>query len=176
MPLYKKDPKLDISQKDVEQMLEMVHSKEHRIAIILLYLTGARPSEILSLTKQDFIILENELKIKIKTLKRGLDRTLIFDRLSTPFATELIAYVNNLARDKLFSFSSDARLRQIVYKASGNRFTPYTFRHNRHYKLAELGATPYELMSWKGSRSMESVAPYVMKAGQMIEKLKDKIR
>lgn len=175
MPKYKKDVKMELTSEQMEKMLENLNTENHRIALILLYLTGARPSEVLTITKKDFTITDQDIKVFIKTLKRGDDRTLIFDRTSTPFADRLVAYLEG-AEDKLFSFSSDARLRQIVYKASDNTVTPYTLRHNRHGKLAKEGASIYELMYWKGSKDPKSVIPYVMKSGSMVESLKKKVK
>lgn len=176
MPLYKKNIKMEITPNDMNIMLGRLYSDEHKMALILLYITGARPAEILMLNKGDFIVSDTEVRIQIKTLKRGLDRTLVFDKLSTPFIHILIGCLGKKEEGRIFSFSSGARLRQIIDKASEKKFAPYTFRHSRHYKLAEEGATVYDLMAWKGAKKLDSVMPYVIKSGQMIEKLKDKIK
>jgi integrase len=178
LPQYKKDEKKEINETELRKMMEKAPTTQ-KVAVALLYITGARPTELLALKKKDFIILEGELRIKLETLKRGWARILIFDRAETPFVNELIIpYVNRLKEEEsdIFGFKTDARLRQIVYRLSNNTLTSYTFRHNRMAKLADLGMSPYELMAWKGSRTMDSVIPYVIRSGQTIEKFKNKIK
>jgi integrase len=181
VPRYKKDKKRSIEVDEVKKMIDKAWSDQHKVCVALLYLTGARPKEIIQLVRDDFIILENELRIKIKTLKGGFDRMLIFDRNTTPFINDIIIpFIEGLKENKrIFDFgkgNNTVRIRQIVYKLSDNIVTPYMFRHNRLYKLAELGASPYELMEFKGSKTMDSVRPYVTGSGQTMLKFKDKIK
>lgn len=176
---YKKDYQKVITTEEVKSMIEKTYNVEHKVLIALLYITGARPVEILDLKANSFEITDNELRILVTTKKRGINRLLCFD-METPFVKDLIIpYVNDLVqkqKDNLFSFKTSDRVRQIVYSLSDNKITPYAFRHNRLTQLALSGATPYELMIWKGSKSLESVSPYIYRSPDMLLNLKNKVR
>lgn len=179
MPKYKKDVKKEITQKEVEVLISRCSQPDHQVAIALLYLTGARPSEMVKLAKEDFISPgDGTLRIHIVTTKKGYERGLIMDIDTTPFVKSLIIpYIIALPeKSPVFGFRTPDRLKHIIYAVSGNTLTPYSFRHNRMFRLAEAGADPFELMAWKGGKKLDSIIPYVMRSGWMIAKLKSKIK
>ena len=176
MPRYLKDVNRNWEADDIQRMLDREWSAEHKAAIVVLYLSGARPSEVLPLKRSDFEFSGDDVRISFRTLKGGLPRTLVFDRWATPFIPFLSAFVAGLKGDDLFRFKNDSTLRKIVYHASEGLATPYSFRHNRLYKLAREGADVFELADIKGSKSIESVRPYVVRAGQASDKFKRSIK
>jgi len=160
-------------------MIDKTNNIQHKVCVALLYITGARPIEIAMLKTRDFTINENDIRIFLTTKKRGINRLLIFDK-NTPFVQELIIpYINQLlkeGREDIFDFKTSDRIKQIVYLLSDNKLTPYSFRHNRLTQLALAGATPYELMVFKGAKSLDSISPYIYRSPNMLVNLKDKIR
>lgn len=176
MPRYKKEINRLIEPLDVQKMLERCKNEEQKVLIILLYLTGARPIEIISLRKKDFLFLGNELHIRLATAKGGIERTLPF-ALETPFLDILLSYLNGISDPErsVFSFRTTTRIKQIVNEVSLGELCPYNFRHSRLSKLAMMGATFHELMYWKGAKDTRSVSDYLYRNPAVLSRWKDKI-
>ena len=181
MPRYKKDlefmPRLQDPLKYVRSIVDKVESAEYKTYIALIYLTGARPAEMQILYKENLKIIDNNITILIQTVKKGFPRTLIFSRESTPFiTTPILPYWGSLF-DGDRAFKKDiSTYKKMIYKYSDNYLTPYSFRHFRMTKLAELGAFETELKYWKGAKDFKSVEPYVHRSGKMVERFKGMIR
>lgn len=166
MPKYTKDIDYIVQMDDVDNMLARGGRARDKFIVAVLYITGARPSEIRELKRQDISVTDDEVIITLKTLKLGAtekfiirDRTLTFSRRETPFIDHVIKYWET-APEKLIPISL-RRVEQIIDHLSQNQFCPYHFRHTRLTKLARQGATIDELMYWKGASSHQSVAPYL---------------
>lgn len=160
-------------------MINKCLDDEQRAMLVLLWITGARPSELIELTPLCFMDRFDTIDISMPTKKHGYARTLPVAK-DTPFFNLAMAYVNkcNNIREKdkpLFHWRTDGCIRAIVYRLSEGRLTPYNFRHSRLTQLAKIGASPYELMVFKGARDTRSVAAYIGRSSHMIERLKDKI-
>lgn len=166
MPRYKKDVKRKITEDETRALIDSTSNKSHKAAIAILYLTGARPSEVAVLKKEDLTIEEGLLKVSLVTKKGGIDRTLFFEPDDAFIQEVVLPYVDSLpAGSFLFGFSGNPdRLKHVVYEASDRTVAPYTFRHSRLTQLAESGYTQHELMMWKGARTMESVNDYLYKS------------
>lgn len=166
MPKYKKDVKRRISYDETLSMIDSTPNRSHKAAVAILYLTGARPSEVSVLKKEDLTVEAGLLKISLVTRKGGIDRTLFFE-LDDSFVQQIIMpYVESLpASAWLFAFKGNPdRLKHIVYQMSQKTVAPYTFRHSRLTQMAESGYTQHELMMWKGAKTMESVNDYLYKS------------
>jgi integrase len=143
--------------------------------MILLWLTGARPSELKDLTKEDFEIKETFIAIKMPIKKRRKekftvkDRVPEFDRPLPPDKDTLIEYVawyieHQAQPGRLFDVGVRS-MEYIVLKASQKALKrnvcPYNFRHGRMTTAGRKGATIDELMQIKGATDVRSVAPYL---------------
>lgn len=184
MPKYKKD--IDYMSRDMDTSREYaaallrsvdktysMRKSEHKAYIAMLYLTGARPEEIRLMQKSDIQITENYVMIRLKTLKRGMDRTLIFSN-KTPFIDVILEHSDSCDME-LFTMDLST-YKKMIYKVSQDNVTPYTFRHFRlTFMAVKLNATPYELKYWKGAKDLRSVEPYVHLSGSQIKKFADKI-
>jgi integrase len=60
----------------VINQIEHKHATQYKHYILLLYLTGARPKELLLLTAKDFEQESKYVKVRIPALKRGVTRTI----------------------------------------------------------------------------------------------------
>lgn len=142
--------------------------------LTVLWFTGARPSELLELTREGIIIDEDQIVFKITTKKLGFKKdTFVIEKRSLVLHVDSDSiYVKNLERyiakfksdAKVFYFSRKTALNIISHiseDALGFRLCPYNFRHSRMTLLAEGGATKDELMRFKGSRTDRSVTPYL---------------
>jgi len=141
--------------------------------ITLLWLTGARPSEILQLTKNDITIEPDKIHFHIKTLKLKKSGDFIVEKrtLSLKLSSDnkfIINISKHLSRlrdeSKLFQFDRKTGyniIQRLGYETIGISLCPYNFRHSRLTLLAEKGASLEELMRFKGSRTVQSVRPYL---------------
>ncbi len=180
IPKYLKDIEMEVNREHIQSMLNKCNTIEHKVVIVLLYLTGARTSEVTNLTTDDFVEgVDDEILISLPTKKGGYPRTLPIG-IGSPFMSEIIipylAWLKNINRKRLFvSCKSRHTVHGLFNKTSDKLITPYTFRHNRLTKLAKIGASPYELMIWKGAKNLKSVAPYIAKSPAMVKRLRNKI-
>lgn len=165
MGKYKKDISHVVSQEEAAEMVKRAKSPRDKFLIAILYLTGARPSEVLELKQEDVDIQESQLVIRLVTKKLGKakgftirERHLEIQK-SSPFVEHIIAWAGQ-KQGKLLEIN-DSRVRQITYELSENRFCPYHFRHSRLTKLSRSGASMDELMFWKGSKDEKSVVEYL---------------
>jgi len=179
------------NEADIKQYLANIKHKcqtEARCLMIVLYYTGARPSEILDLLAEDIVKEGAYLSIRFKgrtsdqyAKKRTVPRTIkLTYRL--PLVKELHDYASGLfpntylfyhfksnykrvlvRKNGLFSEHLDTtdKLRYFVLKWTNGVHTPYFYRHNRLSKWADQGCQDNELRILKGCRSNESIAPYV---------------
>lgn len=174
MPKYLKDTDVIIEKNVLDQMIKKATNNQQPIMLALLYLIGSRPAEMISLKRDNFEILDKNIHIKLPTKKGGLDRTIEYDFDTVYLKDIILPYLERIREGNIFSFGT-TRLKQIVYKLSENKLMPYTFRHSRLMKLSVCGATPYELMIFKGARDVNSVAPYIYHTIMLTEFNKKKI-
>jgi len=175
MPKYKVDINYILKPEEVVRMIEVAERERDKALISVLWLTGARPSEVIGLLRKDIKIEDMKIRITIETkkLKKGTfiphKRELVFSYNPAnpdPIKTTLIRYVEKIANPDFPLFEiNDSRVRQLIYeisqKALGFRITPYSFRHSRLTYLAKKGLTPIELMYFKGSADTRSVSKYL---------------
>jgi integrase len=86
-----------INREQIDLVIKNIKHKyatHYKYYIMLLYLTGARPKELLLLTAKDFNQEANFLKIRIPGLKRGVTRT-IFLSLKDPIIKEISNWTKN---------------------------------------------------------------------------------
>ena len=178
MPRYKKDwwvkakqfeEKL-ISLEEVKQMLLRCRDWQERVCLLLLYYTGARPSELVLLRVENVRRFRNKVIVQIPTKKGGISRT-IFLPLNE-LTKEIIDHLNRNPSEPLIPrIKNPWNIRDMVYRVSENKYTAYFFRHNRIAKLANKGYDIYTLKHFKGAKTISSVEPYIILAGQDLRKL-----
>jgi site-specific recombinase XerD len=184
MPKYKKDwweqakqfQTSLLSEQNLREMLEKCKDNEEKVCLILLYYTGARPSEILALKAKDIWQDGKKIAISIPTLKKGLGRT-IFIPLND-ITQKLIEFVKNRPQDikLILKWKNCGNIRDFIYRVSDKKLTPYFFRHNRISQLANAGVDPYTLKRFKGAKSLSSVEPYLQLAGVGMKRIAHKIK
>lgn len=187
MPRYKKDIEylntIPQPMDYVRLMMSRAPDQQYKCYIGLLYLTGARPIELQHLKIGHCKVIDNEFIITLPTAKNGFTRTLKIAMESPFLQTCVLPYIESKkvtlddeidAKVSLFTKAQDT-FKRMVWKLSENNLTPYSFRHHRMTKLAELGAYEQELKYWKGARDSKSVEPYIHRSGRMVERFKNKI-
>jgi len=180
-------------KKDFEVLLghaEHQYYRQARSLLIFLYYSGRRPSELLELTSKSFQKERRYLKVTISSKKKGQGGVMFFSWNS--HIQELWDYVKDIPPEMFvfWAFKGESkkksgyvdtsyRVRYWVKKWSssfGRELVPYFFRHNRLSELAMKGATPEELRFWKGSKTLDSVLPYLHLSPTKVKKLARLIR
>ena len=179
MPRYKKDinylTQLDDSLAYITALINNIDCLEYRAYIATIYLTGARPIEMSLLKRESVKITDDSVLISIETAKNGYPRTLHFSRETPLLEGHILPFWATLNEEERAFKKHVSTYKKMIYRVSGNRLTPYTFRHHRMTKLSMLGAKDQELKYWKGARSTKSIEPYIHYSGIMVEKFKNKI-
>lgn len=164
------------------------HKMEARSLNIAMYLTGARPNEVLRLKAKDVRKSSNYYIFSLKGSKNGLPRKIHIstkNRSLNRYAKELFLYANGL-HPEAYIFHNFISKRYIPYKKKNGEYkryvqitnnltywfskwfkdmddkkiTPYFYRHNRFSSMMENGADWEMVRQIKGAKSVSSVMPY----------------
>lgn len=176
-----------IEETDINKALENITGKNRimgRSLLIALYLTGARPAEILELKPKHIKKEARYITIQLKTLKKGLARKIYlkkdnklakelyqYSQTLFPELTMFHAYKNHYAqtyqtkKGKKTIITTTSLLRYHLQRWFKNvteePITPYYLRHNRFSKLSQKGATYEQIRQLKGAKTLNSVTPYL---------------
>lgn len=188
-----------IDQKELEELLNKItgkHITEARCMVITMYITGARPNEILRIKGKDIYKENQHLNIALLPSKNGLARTLKISCRRFPLGNELWKYAStippemflfwpfiskSIKRIKLkngetkISTENSSRLRYYFIKWFNNEINPYFFRHNLFSRMAMNGATPTEIRITKGAKTLDSVVPYEHMSKILLDKISKKL-
>jgi len=190
-----------ITTSDIEKALANVKDKyatEGKALIIMMYYTGARPVEILSLRGRDIQREANYMRIQMPGSKKGLSRPihLLFAR---KFIKQLFNFCITIHEDMYIFYhyrgyysreykglhgttinlEITRKPRYYFQKWFSNviegGINPYYLRHNRFSKLAANGADLQDIRMLKGARTIESVMPYVHMSTKISKRVARKI-
>ena len=168
---------------EVSEMIFIADDQEIKAIISLLYITGARISEILNLNNDDITYhTENNskyIRLRIRTLKQKKTgspfvrlRFLEFN-INTPFIINFIEYLPSRAKhDKVFT-----RYRELAYyyiKKTNRYLSPHAFRHSRAQKFADIIVNPFKLMALTGHVDIKNVMKYVDTSKIALKEFRDK--
>lgn len=179
---------------------EKKNKNEARALLILSYLTGARPNEVLQVKGKDILEEGRFITAQMKGSKGGLPRKLYFQK-SSPLVQEFynFALANHPEMPLFFHFISRryetyvtkkgvVKHNLVITKRLYHHFkqwfkgvlpdsiSPYYLRHNRFSSLMESGADLQELRLMKGSKTFESITPYLHMSSKLGKKLAKRIR
>lgn len=161
------------------------HTKEGRSLLILLYFSGARPNEALRVKSEDIERDNSYVTVQLPGSKGGLARK-IYLSYTDEFVKELYQYSKGLFPGQYCFFHFQNHYKRTTLSKKGeikeydsiadklryhfkkwfagvvpDGIPPYFLRHNRFSKMSEEGASPEEMRLIKGSRTFESISPYV---------------
>lgn len=190
MPRYGWDIKELLFEEDVKAIFNKTTNDKESALVALLWLTGARPSELAELRKEKVYYDAQKLTITLVTKKLGeagafklKERTLEFVRLTglgtNVYIETLIKYVSLLPPEALLLPHTTRWQENVIGRLSlqgiGKKLSPYHFRHSVMSWMAHNGSTINELMHFKGAASILSVSPY-MNAKPMIVNIQSQRR
>jgi len=174
---------------------------EGRALLILLYYTGCRPIEALRVKAKDIERDGHYVKVRLKGAKGGLPRTLYLKR-SKPMVKELLDFAER-NYDEMVIFwhyigtykrkvkTKKGDIKERIDKTDKLRYhfrvwfkdvlekddaiPPYFLRHNRFSKLAEKGVRMEDIRLVKGSKTFDSVTPYLHMSKERARKISSKL-
>lgn len=176
MPKYSKSNiKYIIYKEQFSKLYRNAQKTRDKAWITILWLTGAGPEEILQLQKKNIEITTDYTSFHIITKKlpfQKKDKFIIQKRKLNIKIPQHNQYIKNLnqhlskftTEQRIFQFSKRTGnniIERISQTALGENLCPYNFRHSRLTILAEQGHTKDYLKKFKGSRSDQSVTPYL---------------
>lgn len=189
MPRYVKKKLVDFFEKgeielltNIDFYLRNCKTAKDRIMLLLLFLTGARPAEIVELKAEDVYKEGNYCIVHIKTKKKGRSRDIYLPLrgkgVIPKYARLLLEVIGNNYIDEMPLFFSwkPYNVRDRVYRATNNELAPYFFRHNFMSLNSKLGASLQELKYLKGAKRISSVEPYVHISSDVHKKIASKLR
>lgn len=176
MPKYSWNISDILYEEDVRKIYESATTREQRVLVSLLWITAARPKEILNLKREDFLISEDIVEVRVETLKLK-DTEKFQDKYRTPKFERNPASNMNIYLETIVDWVLDAapggfilprttrwaelQINKLGEKAIGKKICPYHFRHSVLSWLAKEGYSVPALMHFKGARSIKSVEPYL---------------
>jgi len=178
-----------ISPEEARAIINSILLDDIKAIVSLLYLTGARVSEVLALTPYSARIDKTEVEISIPNLKLRGDkkqkygafvpsRTLVFNRTGKTkwFMDHVIRHINRcrkLETKKLFEFNRFKVWYEL--KKASEIVSPHSFRHSRLQTLADKGATQHQIRAFAGHSRMESSTAYIEGSREQTQKVKEMI-
>jgi len=194
-----------IKKEHIEQAAKKISGEYflmYKIMLYILYLTGARPVEVLNLKGSDVTKKGGYIIIQVPAAKNGLTRP-IYLKLKNPFVKEIYDFAKGFF-PQMFLFwgirgtytRTRINKKGVVktYIETSRRFryhcgkwfkdilevntsvTPYHLRHNRFSRLSENGATAEDLRLLKGAKTYASVTPYIHLSSERSKKMSGKIQ
>ena len=163
MPEYKNPLLAQVKEKQIFRTLEWqeftyvikdLQDENFKALLVFAYLTGARPAEIVRMTKERFEIVGKQLRVRIPTVKGGYERLIIIP-ICNPETMLLKQVIQKTVFPKEYVFElakyknpREIFIRRCNYYRLGLRdengefhpFTLYYFRHNIQTLLAMHGA------------------------------------
>jgi hypothetical protein len=142
----------------------------------LLWITGARPAELILLKREDFKWDNHTLRITLTTLKlkqgtafhqdhRTLDFVRPYGIDTSLYIESIIKYIRGLNPNEKI-FENGYKWIQTAVRAIGQRgidtsICPYVFRHSVMSHLAQNGMDMVSLLEFKGGKDYKSVMEYL---------------
>ena len=162
------------------------HIQEGQALLIFLYYTGARPAEALQTQAKHITREKTHILVRVGGgIKKSLPRTVHLP-YKLPLAKQLYQYSTGMFREMFLFHNYKGSYRRVTKTSKGEivtrtettdklrhhlkkwfqgvipgSITPYYLRHNRFSKLAIAGVSDRDLRQLKGSRTNDSIIPYL---------------
>lgn len=191
MPTYKEKIERLLFEEDVRKMYDLARTNDERVLVSILWITGARPAEIMrskganesiGLKAGSCFVEPNTLSINLNTLKRGIkvdfqvkQRTLVFKRGTNNnniYIETLVNQIQSLSPDsEILPYTTrwgEKVINRLGKDSIGVPISPYHFRHSVMTWLVQNGKTELEVQYWKGAASLSGVRPYLHARPMMV--------
>lgn len=151
-----------LDRDNIQRVLDNIkgrHVKEGRALVIALYLTGARPVEILNIIGSDVQKEGRHVVTKVAGFKRGLPRTVYLD-FKDSFAREFYEYATSLYPTiyLFYHFRSTSTREKVTAKLKSGKVKTYF----KHYKETS-NRLRYYFKKWFSVLNAGGLPPYFLR-------------
>jgi integrase len=179
MPRYREDPSETVlKDEDIRKMFDKTRDLQEQALLSCLWITGARPSEVLELKKENVLITEDVVVFDLPTKKLQADGTHFVLkrrqlRIGRPHGLQMNIYLETVVKyaerlyhpeDPVFIYGRRWAIKvinRLGMQGIGKEVAPYHLRHSAVTREASRGQTIDQLMHFKGAKSIQSVQPYL---------------
>lgn len=169
-----------LDRNTIQSLISVCKNIEEEVIVKLLFYTGMRASEFLSLKERDFIQIDNQWYVKIKG-KGGYERRIpLIDGVIDAVQRYLI-YIKakGNSTDKLFPFTYNTlyyRIKRIAQRIGLDEISPHWLRHTCATEMLTQGVDIRVIAEICGHKSLNTTMRYAKVkpsiAREAIEKLK----
>ena len=177
MPTYNTNINTILFEEDVKKIYDIAPNERDKVLISLMWLFGARTSEMISLSRDDFDVSEDYLSVRFKTLKKAhtTNQFQVVERIlkvSRPGGMKINLWVETICKwadatkgGLVFAGRGarwlDWRVAKLSQKALDKPISPYHFRHSCFSQMARNNCSAVQIQYWKGAKSLQSVGSYI---------------
>lgn len=152
-----------VTYEEYKQLLERYTTRTKtsfttRMVIRLLFETGIRSSELLSIKKSD--IVNNRIKIYGKGKKER------YIYISEWLRNELVEFSKSITNDEIFQFTYKNLHKKVTKILPSRRLTPHMFRRGYAKHLDKMGISIYEISISMGHNDINTTASYIKKTSE----------
>jgi integrase len=159
-------------------MYDKTKDLQEQALLSCLWITGARPSEILELAKKNVLITDEVVVFDLPTKKLQADGTRFVMkrrqlRIGRPHGLQMNIFLETVVKyaerlyhpeDPIFIYGRRWAIKvinRLGMQAIGKEVAPYHLRHSAVTREASQGRTLDQLKHFKGAKSIRSVEPYL---------------
>lgn len=179
MGKYTNDPRKHenlVFEEDALAMLNKCKSEKERLLLSLLWVTGARPAEIPLIKREDVLIREASIVMRITTLKLGRGKGFTSETRALEFTRPkgldenkwieiIVRNVERIPNDAFILKRTPRWMGKVINKLSfaalGKVLSPYNLRHSVFSIAMASNATNDQVMHMKGAKTLDSVSVYI---------------
>ncbi len=178
LPLAKRQQSLPVvlNREEIQKMITQTANFKHKLVLQLLYYTGLRLNELISLQWTD-LDFEREI-IHVKKGKENKDRVVFLHKVIAQNLQQQSRYSNVILISERGTTYTERSIQEIVKQAAKRagvrkKVTPHTLRHSFATHLLEAGADIRYIQQLLGHKDLKTTQIYTHVANKDIKKLAD---
>lgn len=171
MPKYITSQSRIIYEEEVRKLYDWAPNPDASLFIALMWVTGARPAEVLSITGADVGIDETTIKLRMPNLKQKMTTKKFMEthrvvpiQRGSFWAEEIVKLLSTRQPERKVLERTHGRYVQLIAKMSkdllGVSLSPYHLRHSSTTLMLKNRLTVPEVMAIQGRASSQSLSCY----------------
>ena len=179
---FQKNPetvKETITKEEIKQLINSTHNNKHKLMISMLYATGVRVSELITIKVQDI-----DFSRKLLRVKEGKGNKERYTILSNNVIDELNTYLKTRKNKSVYLFETPtnhvtAATVQAVLKHAKKKaripkpVTPHILRHSFATHLRDSGVQDSDIQKMLGHKHLKTTQRYAQVSVAHLQKIKN---